>query len=123
MRKKESLMERSAARNESEIKDMIKKAFRINGLAGRITSDMEPNGKGSLFVWDKDFIPKVIARVIPSIDRLVLRSDIIYRQIYKKEAEKFAELYRLRYLFDDGYMNILYHPNPANALFQDGVRI
>lgn len=103
----------------SEVKDLIREAFKINGLAGRITSNIMPDGKGSLHVWDKGLVPRVVARIIPSIDRLILRED----RAYEKEGQKFAELYRLKYLFNDGYMNIIYRPNPAIALYQDGAQI
>jgi hypothetical protein len=104
-------------RNILEIKSLIKEAFRINGLAGRITSNIDSDGN-SLFVWNKGLVSEPIARIIPSIDRLILKD-----RTYKKQGQRFAELYRLKYLQDDGYMNIIYDSNLASGLFRGGVRI
>ena len=100
----------------SEVKGLIREVFKINGFAGRITE----NGRSSLLVWSKGLIPRVVAKIVPSIDRLYLMNEK-----YEEKAKEFAELYQLKYLFDDGYLRIvnLYDSNRANALFQGEVQI
>jgi hypothetical protein len=103
-----------------EVKNLIREAFKINGLAGRITCNITPDGKGSLQVWGKGLVPKVVAKIVPSIDRMYLMNEG-----YQEKAQKFAELYQLKYLFDDGCLRIvnLYDSNPAIALYPDEAQI
>ena len=107
-------------KNTAEVKGLIKEAFKINGLAGRITSSMTSDGKGSLQVWGKGLVPRVVAKIVPSIDRLYLMNER-----YQEKAQRFAELYQLKYLFDDGCLRILnlYDSNRANALSLDEAQI
>jgi hypothetical protein len=72
----------------SEIKGLAKKVFNINGFAGRIT----PNGSGSLLIWNKGLIPKVVAKIVPEIDTIYLL-DIKYDD----KAIEFVKLYELQF--------------------------
>lgn len=103
-------------KNTSEVKGLIREAFKINGLAGKVTK----NSGGSLLVWSKGIVPQVVAKIVPSIDRLYLMNER-----YQEKAQRFAELYQLKYLFDDGCLRIvnLYDSNRANALYPGEVQI
>jgi hypothetical protein len=75
-------------KNISEIKGLVKEVFKINGFAGRIT----PNGQGSLLIWNKGFIPKVVAKIIPNIDTLYVMD-----RKYDEKAMEFVRLYETRF--------------------------
>ncbi len=73
----------------SEIKGLARQVFDINGFAGRITT----NGGGSMLIWSRGLIPKVIAKIVPDIDKIYVMS-----KRYEEKAKEFRNQYQSRFL-------------------------